>query len=83
MKGKKADVWSFGVLYFRILFGYFPFDSLEQIKKELFYNILKKQVSFPKDASWEDSELIRRLLEKNEESRICFGKVLQCFLKGV
>ena len=42
-----SDIWSLGVLLYSMLFGRFPFKGNSQ--KELFENIKKCEVDFPKD----------------------------------
>ena len=42
-----SDIWSLGVLLYSMLFGRFPFKGKSQ--KELFENIKKCEVDFPKD----------------------------------
>ena len=42
-----SDIWSLGVLLYSMLFGCFPFKGNSQ--KELFENIKKCEVDFPKD----------------------------------
>jgi len=41
----KFDVWSLGVLLFRLIFGKFPFNAKQN--KELKKEILEKEIEFP------------------------------------
>lgn len=72
----KADVWSFGILYFRIINGYFPFSSEKVDKKELFKNILKQELEFPKNMRMDDRYLLSLILNKCPNERILFGTIV-------
>ena len=72
----KSDVWSFGVLYFRVLTGKFPFRSVDMDETEVYQKILKKQVAIPFSVGKEDRELICRSLERNPERRISLKSLI-------
>ena len=72
----KADVWSFGVLYFRVMTGGFPFENNVLIKNELFYNIVKKEIIYPEDMECKDRLLLSQILHKEPSSRISFRNIL-------
>ncbi len=63
----KSDIWSLGVLYYRMLFGEYPFKgrSLQQIKEEP-YNGLQASNKCNKDSA----DFIRRCLRYKTADRI-------------
>ena len=70
----QSDWWSYGIIIYELLFGIPPFynDNDNEIK-EL---ILKSELKFPKvsNVSKGAKELIKKLLNKNPESRLGYSK---------
>jgi tRNA A-37 threonylcarbamoyl transferase component Bud32 len=58
--GAAADCWSFGVLIFRVLTGFFPFDA--QTESELDTKICSGKFAIPKRVSKEARQVIDALL---------------------
>jgi len=73
--GQKIDVWSLGILLYRLVCGYTPFYSRNQTRFELFQSIQDDPVIIPSQVSQPLGALISRLLEKNEEKRITLEEV--------
>jgi len=68
----KCDIWSIGVILFILLSGgHFPFNS--DTNAELYFKILYDEISFPfeewADISPEAKDLVKNLLQKDEEYR--------------
>lgn len=76
----KADLWSFGVILYELLYGYFPYGNLktQNIIEEL-RNIYRCEQKFPYyygyDYSQQCINLLESLLTINPENRICW----ECF----
>lgn len=69
----EADIWSLGVMLYRILCGIFPFDGRRT--KEVFHRIKKEKVKMPYWLSEEARELLSGLLEKRPERRLTIEDV--------
>jgi serine/threonine protein kinase len=67
---KKTDVWSMGILFFKILYGYIPWDAKTEF--ELKDKISKSSLEFPENplVTKETKNLIISMLRFNEEDRI-------------
>ena len=66
--GYLSDVWSFGVLLYRMVVGRFPFNQLTALG--LIASILKDDLKFPSFCSPNFVSLIDSILQKNPEKRI-------------
>lgn len=69
----EADIWSLGVMLYRMLCGIFPFDGRRT--KEVFHRIKKEKVKMPYWLSEEARELLSGLLEKRPERRLSIEDV--------
>ena len=70
----KIDIWSFGIVLYFLLSGFFPFDDYNNCYDNIIYQIINKKVSFPNYScflfsSFEVKELINNCLEKDFDKR--------------
>jgi len=65
---QSLDLWNIGVLTYELLTGKPPFDGATQ--SELYENIVKVKINFPKDFSKLAKDLILRLLKSDPKERI-------------
>lgn len=75
----KVDVWSFGIIFYQLLFGKRPFGDSMFPSKELIDTIVhSNQVEFPNKPVISDAakNLISDCLSKNESSRPCVKDLL-------
>jgi serine/threonine protein kinase len=71
--GRKADVWSLGVLLFTMVTGLLPWSSRNQV--ELFRQIREEVIEIPTTVSPALQELLRRMLERNTVARPSIAEV--------
>jgi serine/threonine protein kinase len=69
------DLWNVGVLMFELLTGRPPFEGTTQ--KELFENIVRVKINYPKDFSKLAKDVIQRLLKSNPAERIKIAELLE------
>eukprot|EP01022_Parablepharisma_sp_SALTPOND_P028398 TRINITY_DN70906_c0_g1_i1.p1 TRINITY_DN70906_c0_g1~~TRINITY_DN70906_c0_g1_i1.p1 ORF type:complete len:774 (+),score=121.79 TRINITY_DN70906_c0_g1_i1:6250-8571(+) len=70
-----VDLWNLGVLLFELLTGRPPFQGSDQ--KELFANILKLRINFPKDFPKLAKDLVTRMLKVVPKERISLKAALE------
>ena len=70
-----ADVWSLGVVFYRVLYGRLPFRSLCQrfLKKY----IIKDEICFPPNSKCSEILLIKGMLHKTPGMRMSLSEVLK------
>jgi [calcium/calmodulin-dependent protein kinase] kinase len=73
--GKAADVWALGLILYALIYKRLPYTA-ESIS-EIFENIQTFQLEFGDEVDLELESLLRRLLDKNPETRIKLFEVLQ------
>lgn len=64
----EADLWSLGVMLYRILCGAFPFEATRS--KELFYKVKVEQPLLPSGLSKHACKLLEGLLQKDPRNRL-------------
>ena len=72
---QSIDLWNLGVLLFELLTGKPPFEGSNQ--RELFSNILKLKITFPKDFPALAKDLVQKLLKANPKERILLESALE------
>lgn len=72
----KCDIWSIGVCFYKLIFGFLPFFKVNS-KKELLNLINSKGINFnhKKKISPQCKSLLERLLNKNSKDRISFNEL--------
>ena len=68
-----VDWYSFGCIIFEMLTGKVPFQ--EQDRYKLFEIILKGHVSFPEHLSKDAKDLIKKLMNKNQNKRLGINSI--------
>ena len=63
-----SDLWSIGILLYKIAFGIYPYDGKGPV--EIFMKIMNKPKKFEKSGNKDFDDLINKLLEKEKERRI-------------
>eukprot|EP00210_Caulerpa_lentillifera_P003324 g3173.t1 len=82
--GKKADIWSCGVLLYAMVFNCFPFIKKEDINtRDYFVKIAKKVMNDPLDFPVDDQsledvqDLLMKILEKDPDRRITLAQIME------
>jgi serine/threonine protein kinase len=71
---ESLDLWNIGVLAYELLTGKPPFEGANQ--SELYDNIVKVRINFPKDFSKLAKDLVQRLLKANPKERIVITELV-------
>lgn len=70
-------MWSFGVLYYRLVAGFFPFDSAMKSKKDLFNKILFKEILYHEGMDLKDVMILKTILKRKGKNRAKFESVIE------
>ena len=70
----RVDIWSIGILMFELLAGYSPFVA--KSNQELYQNIRRLKIQWPKDMPPLAKNLISRILKLNPLDRPSFDEIL-------
>ena len=70
----RVDIWSIGILMFELLSGYSPFVA--KSNQELYQNIRKLKIQWPKDMPALAKNLISKILKLNPADRPSFDEIL-------
>ena len=71
----RVDIWSIGILMFELLAGYSPFVA--KTNQELYLNIKKLKINWPKDMSPNAKSAISKILKLDPKDRPSFDEILQ------
>ena len=68
-----CDFWSLGICVYEIFYGYYPFGNSANEVIDIYKDVLKKNLTFPKDSSkyGKVNEFISELLAKKVNERVC------------
>ena len=70
----RVDIWSIGILMFELLSGYSPFVA--KSNQELYQNIRRLKIQWPKDMPPLAKNLISKILKLNPADRPSFDEIL-------
>ncbi len=70
----RVDIWSIGILMFELLSGYSPFVA--KTNQELYQNIKRLKIQWPKDMQPLAKNLISKILKLNPADRPSFDEIL-------
>lgn len=71
--GMPADVWSYGVVIYEILYGSSPFYHENQMK--MYERITKGNIQFPSDATEDEIEILSSTFKKDPKERPTFEEL--------
>ena len=68
-----CDFWSLGICMYEIFYGFYPFGNSANDVIDIYKEILKKSLSFPKDSNkyGKVNDFINQLLAKKVNERVC------------
>ena len=75
-----CDFWSLGICMYEIFYGFYPFGNSANDVIDIYKEILKKSLSFPKDSNkyGKVNDFINQLLAKKVNQRVCnVSKLMQ------
>lgn len=81
VSGKPADIWSMGVTLYCLYYGRVPFRQHAVL--EMYKAIVNEEVGIPEGTNSQFADLMRRLLDKNPETRITMERIRVCCVEFV
>jgi BR serine/threonine kinase len=80
--GRRADIWSLGVILFALICGYLPFDD-PSIRVTL-RKVKKGEFTFPPGVPADIADLIRKIVTVDPDRRLTIPEIKAhpCFLRG-
>ena len=75
-----CDFWSLGICMYEIFYGFYPFGNSANDVIDIYKEILKKSLTFPKDSNkyGKVNDFINQLLAKKVNQRVCnVSKLMQ------
>ena len=82
--GFTSDIWSTGIILYAMIYGYLPFENLNNNYDILFNKISECKVDYPRSFSFCALDLLKKILvpDPNERIKICDIKKHKFYLKG-
>eukprot|EP01026_Neomeris_dumetosa_P042194 TRINITY_DN35080_c0_g1_i3.p1 TRINITY_DN35080_c0_g1~~TRINITY_DN35080_c0_g1_i3.p1 ORF type:complete len:402 (-),score=14.21 TRINITY_DN35080_c0_g1_i3:636-1841(-) len=77
-EGEKADVWSCGIMLYRMLFSRFPFCRSSEKRANIYTSILNGEIHFPSSQpiSLQCRDLLYRMLDRDPATRASLKEVM-------
>ena len=82
--GFTSDIWSTGIILYAMIYGYLPFENINNNNDILFKKIYECKVDYPRSSCVFALDLLKRILvpNPNERIKICDIKKHKFYLKG-
>jgi serine/threonine protein kinase len=72
---KKADIWSLGVLLYKLAFDRYPYRGKDE--NEMLFKITRTKVVYPEYCNEGLKHLLERMLNRNASSRFSISEVIE------
>ena len=82
--GFTSDIWSTGIILYAMIYGYLPFENLNNNNDILFKKISECKVDYPRNSCIFALDLLKKILvpDPKERIKICDIKKHKLYLKG-